>query len=796
MGIFSNIFPAIGLARQPQASPVQLLINSKKRASYAVKPPPQRQVSYEINDIKMAIVTATASDRPDRARLIAIYDYIMQDSHLASQVMVAVNKVISEPFALYKGNKPDDEASKILETSWFEELVTHCIEAEFYGYSLVELFVNRDKSIEEALILRQCVQPDLKLLLPEGTIHGKIIPYGEALEELSLIQFGAPADLGILQKAAYNVLWKFYARSDWSRASEKFGMPILWIEADTNQDAELDRLEQKAAGFGSDGYIVTQAGDKVQIVERTGQDIHKIYLENIRYCDEQNSKLINGQTGTSDNQAWAGTSQVQERLLEDINFARMRRVKYAINAQVLPYLINKGFANLKGIEFDYRSIREPQAKVQAVPEPDPTPLPEPGAKKKSLSLNRENSLSILYFGPHGENCDCGGDAPLRLNLSRKTEINAAIGEILTPDSSKANSTLFDLYFKDYQKAIGQVFPSGVNDDLAHRFRLNMAEFAAHKAYKATAEIKEIANAKDAQAIARKYERFQQAELTSVTARARSARQWQRFEAERKLFPNLTWLRTRSATARELHAGYVGITLPMNHEFWQNNQPGNLWNCKCDWKTTDAPVTSAPGKIAPPARGLEGNPFDTGELITNKHPYYREAPKWVKRNAMLLLPDELAYQEVKVSNGTIREHIFLQYEGEAAGNRAMANQLLTEKIGFKDVKLLPRIDVNEQALRQKYYGKAFCEEVFSRCPDCQADGIIVEFKTSFGNPKTIKTRLMEAGEKSSLALIKIERPPSKKVLLNIVMGVFYKEDLVNRILIFDREYNVILDQTKK
>ncbi|MBW6489742.1 MAG: phage head morphogenesis protein [Lentimicrobium sp.] len=150
----------------------------------------------------------------------------------------------------------------------------------------------------------------------------------------------------------------------------------------------------------------------------------------------------------------------------------------------------------------------------------------------------------------------------------------------------------------------------------------MAEFAAHKSFKASAEIKEIANAKDAQAIARKYERFQQAELTSVTARARSARQWQRFEEEKDQFPNLTWIRTRSATPRELHAGYVGITLPMNHEFWQSNQPGNLWNCKCDWKTTDAPVTNAPGKIAPPARGLEGNPYTTGELITNKHPYYR------------------------------------------------------------------------------------------------------------------------------------------------------------------------------
>lgn len=632
MGIFSNLLPTLGLAKQTQKSPAQLLINSKKRASYAVKPPPQRQVSYEIKDIKMAMITATATDRPDRARLIAIYDYIMQDSHLASQIMVAVNKVISEPFALYKGNTIDDKASKILETSWFEELVTHCIEAEFYGYSLVELYVNSDKSIEEALILRQCVQPDLKLLLPEGSIHGKIIPYGEALHELSLIQFGAPGDMGILQKAAYNVLWKFYARSDWSRASEKFGMPILWIEADTNQDAELDRLEQKAAGFGSDGYIVTQAGDKVQIVERTGQDIHKIYLENIRYCDEQNSKLINGQTGTSDNQAWAGTSQVQERLLEDINYSRMRRVKYAINAQVLPYLIAKGFTQLNGLEFDYREIHEPKGTQKPTPEDKTTTEP----KKKSLSLNNQDSLSTLYFG---QNCNCGTNAPVRLSLSRKTDINAAIEQILSGETLTANPGLFNLYFNDYQKKINQVFPAGINDDLARRFKLNTAEFAAHKAYKATAEIYEATGAIEAKAIAGKYERFHKAEITSITARARSARQWQRFKEEQKNFPNLTWIRSRSATPRELHLGYVGITLPMDDKFWQNNQPGNLWNCKCDWKTTDAPVTNAPAEITKPARGLEGNPYTTGELITNKHPYYRigaDEAKMVAADTQILI----------------------------------------------------------------------------------------------------------------------------------------------------------------
>jgi len=631
MKLFSFTIPKLSLTKKtkPEAvKTVNKLVETKTRASYAVKPPPVRSISYEIGDIKTALTMALYYDRPDRAKLLAIYDYIMQDSHLSSQVMIAINKVICEQFGLYKGETLDKEATRFINSAWFEQVVTWLLEAEFYGYSLVEFDLDPgNKQVESLLIWRNCVQPDLKLLLLDGTMHGASIPYGDYMEDLNLLQFGMKNDLGLLQKAAYNVLWKFYARSDWSRASEKFGMPVLHIKANTNVESELDRIEQKAANFGSDGYIVTQAGDEVEIKERTGQDIHKIYLENINYCDGQISKLINGQTSTSDEKAWTGAANVQERVMEDISFARMRRVKYAVNNQLIPYLVDKGFTFLNGLEFDYVAIKEPKAATAPTPEP-PKP-PEPPAKKK---LNRgltpgdftTSVLHDLYFGRHSQECDCHQHhtAAFRLTLNRKATVDKAIAAITSGDKADVNADLFNLYFKGYEKAVNQVFPEGINPELANRFKLNVAKFAAHKTYQVTSLIKEAGqDKKAAQDHVARYNRYHQAELTSITARARSARQWERFEQEKHLFPNLTWIRTRSASPRELHLGYVGITLPMNHEFWNNNQPGNLWNCKCDWKTTDAPASAEPGKIVPPAKGLDGNPYYTGELVTQKHPYF-------------------------------------------------------------------------------------------------------------------------------------------------------------------------------
>lgn len=241
--------------------------------------------------------------------------------------------------------------------------------------------------------------------------------------------------------------------------------------------------------------------------------------------------------------------------------------------------------------------------------------------------------------------------------------------------------------------------------------------------------------------------------------------------------NLTWIRTRSVNPRELHAGYVGITLPMNHEFWQSNQPGNLWNCKCDWKTTDAPITGAPGKIAPPARGLEGNPFTTGELVTNRHPYYKDAPDWVKRNAMLLLPDELAF--IKSDAGDFMEHILIEGADEAAENRLIAS--LLSQNGYSNVELLPTIHRSEVALRQRYYGKAFNLIEPNKCPDCRVDDKLIEFKKTGGADRSIRARISEAALKSDIIVIKLQNDVTYSKLAKLAYGK--KNTYPGKVIIF-------------
>ena len=55
------------------------------------------------------------------------------------------------------------------------------------------------------------------------------------------------------------------------------------------------------------------------------------------------------------------------------------------------------------------------------------------------------------------------------------------------------------------------------------------------------------------------------------------------------------------------------------------QPGNLYNCKCDWEETDdGPVNShnADTTHAIAAKGLEDNPGETGEVFGKNAPYFK------------------------------------------------------------------------------------------------------------------------------------------------------------------------------
>lgn len=114
------------------------------------------------------------------------------------------------------------------------------------------------------------------------------------------------------------------------------------------------------------------------------------------------------------------------------------------------------------------------------------------------------------------------------------------------------------------------------------------------------------------------------EYDTAVIRAHAAADWQEFERNKDIFPNLRWMPTTSPEPESTHAAYwrMKLTLPVDDPFWNEHHPGDRWNCKCSLEATDEPV-NRPDDMEPtkPQRGLENNPGKDGRIFNDTHPYF-------------------------------------------------------------------------------------------------------------------------------------------------------------------------------
>lgn len=361
--------------------------SGRRSARNVIRKVAPRQVSYQIADINKAINNARNPERPDRSLLFAIYRYVMRDARTKSQARGAKIKVMAEPYMFYNGANPDEALTEQFRKRWLNAIIGYIVEAEIEGFRVIELdAIDPEKgNIGEVIpIDGEYISIERQWILADGNINGAYLPYGEIMHELDLLEFGSRTDLGILLEVSYNVIWKYYSRSDWSRANERVGQPILSIVADTRDDEELDRYEDRAANFGTDGYVIGQKGDEINLIERKSDNFHKTFLDKISLCNEELTLAFNGQTATTDQKSFVGSAEVQERTFEDLTLARLQNVADEINEKVLPYLRVKGFAIPEEVRFDYPAlIREREKKIKGETTPtDPKKTEEQKKEEK------------------------------------------------------------------------------------------------------------------------------------------------------------------------------------------------------------------------------------------------------------------------------------------------------------------------------------------------------------------------------------------------------------------------------
>lgn len=208
----------------------------------------------------------------------------------------------------------------------------------------------------------------------------------------------------------------------------------------------------------------------------------------------------------------------------------------------------------------------------------------------------------------------------------KEMAKAARGMFETATAEGFASASFDItekedYLKEYMNSIRVFSAFKVHD---------FAQLMAERLYDDKGELKTFQQwDEDTQDIqAHHNELWLRTEYDTAILRAEQAAEWQQFEKDKDIMPNLRWMPTSSVEPREEHAVFwrEALTLPVGDPFWDEHRPGDLWNCKCWLEQTDeeeTPRTDLPKEKDMPTadEGLKTNPGKTAEMFDRSHPYY-------------------------------------------------------------------------------------------------------------------------------------------------------------------------------
>lgn len=609
---------------------------SQKGLRFKLKRQYVSKVEFQIGKWENAMMMAKNPDNPQRLELYLLYQWALLDAHLYSQIRTAHITIQRSAFEVHKNGKLDEKLTDLFKRPWFIQYLKHALDAEFWGHSLIE-FDHKKENGEFTtiyLIEREHVRPETEevLLRPYDQ---KGICYTDKPFNKWLISIGTPNDLGLLELATREVILKEYSRRDWSIRSEKFGMPFLIVKTSTSDEKELDDKEDMAANFGANGYAILSDDDEFELVEPKNAAGHLIYKDKAEFCDKNISKLINGQTSSSDERSFVGSAEVHERLLNDYSYSRLRRLLYHINFELKPFLIEHGYP-LQNATFQFTDL------IEKTKESSEKKEETPSNEKKKLTLSSVEQLYLFYT----QRKDIFPKITLGIDLDKI--VNGAArkvyNQLLKEGDIDANTWLSNV--QEIWEGIEDGFGKPMIDfkysdpsyELMATFRDNIQLFAAFKNHQEISEL--VSLLKDDTGATRSFSEFKalaepvigkynknylEAEYNHAIASAQMSDKWLEFEREKERFPYLRYRAQKDDRVRDDHKRLDGITLPLEHEFWNSFFPPIGWGCRCFVEQTDEPNESQNTDDLPNFEEVpavfRNNPARTGELFTDQHPYF-------------------------------------------------------------------------------------------------------------------------------------------------------------------------------
>ena len=245
-----------------------------------------------------------------------------------------------------------------------------------------------------------------------------------------------PYGLGLGHQLYWPVILKRENLTFWAVFNERFGSPTTVVKYPLDASAnEIESVQDAVDSISQEGNVAIPETFALELLEATRSGSITTYMDFNRWCDEQISECILGQTGTT-NQSGSGGSRAQDEVAERVSIRIAKSdadllgrtlqqtiVRWTLQANFgfdtrLPSiswsfpeleertdldtasLVDERLTNMTGLKLEIPYLEEKYdvefGDEPVSPPPSPTPLTQ---KRETLELREPNSSGVFESGP-------------------------------------------------------------------------------------------------------------------------------------------------------------------------------------------------------------------------------------------------------------------------------------------------------------------------------------------------------------------------------------------------------------
>lgn len=318
------------------------------------------------------------ADAGDILRQMELFEELEEkDPHLFSQLQTRKNAVTGLDYEILPFDANDERDKQIAEfvkgelegIESFEDVMLDLLDAIGKGFAVSEIIWGSEDGRTVIEDIRQRHQKrffwDTEDIFKVTTLEhpeGTELPENKFIIHRYKARSGHPSRAGLLRVVAWMYLFTNYDLKDWVSFCEIYGMPLrLGKYQPGASEEDKTALMRALIQIGADAAGMVPEGTSIEFVTTEKTSSTDLYEKLARYCDEQISKAVLGQTLTSDSGGGSfAQSKTHNEVRHDLTVADCKSLAATLRRDLIRPLVLFNFGEARRVPKIRFACAEPE----------------------------------------------------------------------------------------------------------------------------------------------------------------------------------------------------------------------------------------------------------------------------------------------------------------------------------------------------------------------------------------------------------------------------------------------------